>query len=120
MKRTVKLSPAVAGMVALIYNNLQSVIEYSRAISRDNNTDANVMYDFIDISASAQIIIDRLDRRIPKQIWDKFNEQIKSNDPLKLENIQALYFRLTPEKQDIIETIMESLINGEEINVEAA
>jgi hypothetical protein len=69
--------------------------------------------DFFHIASQLGTPIGRLEKRIPKDYWKKFKEQVKENDPIRLDNIKAMYVRMLPEQQEMAELLMQGILNGE-------
>jgi hypothetical protein len=113
MKQQIKLSPATAECVALCYQSMQAAQEYARSIGIDPGTHENIKGDFKIIADILRTPLARIEKRIPKETRQVFNQQIKYNDSVRLENLKALYIRLTPERQVMAEIMMEGILSGE-------
>lgn len=113
MKQQIKLSPATAECVALCYQSMQAAQEYARSISSDPGTHGNIKNDFVHVAAGLNAPIERIDKRIPRSTWNDFKTQVKGTDPIRLDNIKAMFIRLTPERQVMAEIMMEGILSGE-------
>jgi hypothetical protein len=109
----VKLSPAIAEMVVLCYQSMNAAREYARGISSDPTVGSYLQTDFFHIASQLGTPINRLERRIPKDYWKEFKEQVKENDPIRLDNIKAMYVRMLPEQQEMAELLMQGILRGE-------
>ena len=112
MKENVPLKPIIAEFVALCYQGIQSAKEYAESVATAN-IDPLLKSDFKMISDTLAIPLKRIEKRIPKETRSIFNAQIKNNDSIRLDNIKALYIRLTPERQVMAEIMMEGILSGE-------
>lgn len=120
MKKQFKLSPAIAEMVALCYQAMSSAREYARGIASDPMAPGQVRNDFHHVASSLTIPIERIENRIPASIWETFKIQVKDNDSIRLDNIKALYVRMLPAQQEMVELFMEGLLRGDLIEFETA
>lgn len=118
MKYQIKLSPAISEMVALCYQGMSAAQEYARQITADPNCQNVIACDFRHIASSLSTPIDRIDKRIPKATRAHFNDQIKNNDHIRLDNVKSLYIRMLPVQQDMIETLMQGILKGEVIDID--
>ena len=112
MKQEIKLKPIVAEFVALCYQGIQSGKEYAEAVTT-TDVDELIKKDFKMICESLSIPLKRIEKRIPKATREIFNNQVKNNDSIRLDNIRSIYIRLTPAKQEMAELLMEGILKGE-------
>jgi hypothetical protein len=110
MKQQVIIPPFLAESIALGYNNLQSARELFRAVATDPNSPQRIIPDFIALSAGITPLLERIDRRIPMERKQVFEEQIKDTDPLMLDNIKALFTRMDKEQKETLEMVAEAIL----------
>lgn len=113
MKKYIKLPPALAEMVALCYQAMSAAREYARGITSDPMAPGEVRNDFQHVVANITIPIDRIEKRIPEAVWEVFRTQVKDNDSIRLDNIKALYVRMVPAQQEMVEVFMEGILKNE-------
>jgi hypothetical protein len=116
MQKQYKLPEEVAANIALCYQKLSAAQQFARAAFLHPNCPPPVKTDLTSVSASVTNIVERIDKRIPKQHWKLFKEQIKENDSLKLEEINRLFYLLSPQQQDVLETIASEMSKGHPIH----
>lgn len=113
MKENILISPITSEMIALCYNGINASIEYARGIADDPQVHASIRNDFMHVTASLKGPVDRIDRRIPKETWQLFKEQLKENDSLRLENIKRIFSRMLPAQQEMLELAAEGIYKKE-------
>jgi hypothetical protein len=113
MKEKIQLSPALAELTALCYTGMDASRKYAREIASDSRTPKHIREDFIHIASSLAIPISRIEKRIPKDNWQLFVDEIASIDPEQFDNIRSLYTRLNKEQKANLELAMEAMLKGE-------
>lgn len=117
-KQQVKIPLSTAVMIANGYQSLMAAIQYFRAGYCDPNCPELVKATLAMLNADTQLILSKLDKRIPSSKRQDFKEQVQDVDPLRMENIKSIYVRLTPEQQALLESVAEGLLKGEVIEVQ--
>lgn len=113
-----KIHPTHAELIILLYHNVKNALESAEALMAERNFPTGPKYDIIDpITKKLKWIKAGLEFKIPKERQDIFNTQLKHADTLRLNEINRLYTRLTPEKQEILEKIIQAMIKGEILNI---
>ena len=110
---TIPIPQAIAECLFLCYISMRNGQEYARAIYQDKEAHPVLIKEFLRVSAGLTNVMAILDNRVPKEIRQDFNEQLKNTDHLRLDNIKSLYARMTPKEQDLLELAAESIIRKE-------
>jgi hypothetical protein len=118
MTTTVKLSPTLATTIALVYQTINTAVEYGRAVSTDPACPYLVKNTMSLVIGNLRTAAETIEKRIPAARRAEFTQQYKDTDLLRLENIKRLYMKLKPEDQDVLELMIEQLSKGETIQIE--
>ncbi len=113
MKHQIKLKPFHAETIALIYQDVKSAQKLALELSTEGNLEPIIRADFRIIAEDLKKPLTRIEKRIPKENKEIFNTQIKETDALRLDNIRALFVRMTPDKQEMAEMLMQGVLKGE-------
>lgn len=113
MKQIHKLTPLVAETIALCYQSLQAAQTYARDLSRDRNAPNGVQVTFAHVAASLTPAIQRVEKGIPENRRNLFDEQIKGADTLQLDNIKALFVRMDKDQKEMLELAAEAILKSE-------
>lgn len=114
MKKTYTIPPDCATNIAAGYQKAQSAIEFFRAAKATPGTPAPVQNSMVDVVTSLTLLLEnKIDKRIPRQTFEAFADQVKNNDALRFEEITRIYHRLPPEKQAVAEDLLTALMKGE-------
>lgn len=108
-KLIVRLSPMTAECIALAYQHMSAGRTYARDLISDANVPLSIKKDMIAVAADLTITMGRIDRRIPEVKWEDFNTQVKQADALCMDNIKALYVRMSEEQRMELEDYAEKL-----------
>lgn len=118
MKVQVKVPEHVATMMAICYNNIAAAKVLAQEIFKDNQTPSAVKYHFLNIAASLQMQINRIEKHVPDCKKEAFKEQISEGDPLAFDNVKRLWFKLRADQKDTFERAMAYAIkSGSEVNI---
>lgn len=109
----VKIPPTQAQMIGLIHQALSAAREYARNLASDKELHQRVRPFFTDQAASLTLLLNRMDSRVPKEIYDMYKEQVIEADSLQLDNIRQLFIRMLPEQRDMLERAAEGILKGE-------
>lgn len=110
---TLKIPPTQAQMIGLIHQALSAAREYARNLASDKELHQRVRPFFTDQAASLTLLLNRMDSRVPKEIYDMYKEQVIEADSLQLDNIRQLFIRMLPEQRDMLERAAEGILKGE-------
>lgn len=114
----IKLNPAHAELISLIYHNNKNALEASQALIDDPTFFVNLKNEVIrPLITKFKWIKDGLDIKVPRCNQAIHNTQLKHADTQRLNEINRLYCRMTPEQQEFLETISIGMVKGEVINV---
>lgn len=113
MKQQIRIPTATATMMFYGYQSVKAAIEYFRAAYADPNCPYPVSGTLKNVNAQLQLSLGIIDRRIPLEKRDDFENQVKKIDGLQIDNILAIYAKLTPEKQNLLENAAEELMKSD-------
>jgi len=112
-KVNVILGSGTADMIALCYTNIQSAITLARFLCADRDTPRSVQQDFLHVAAELKNTTARIDKRIPKEGWESFRDQLVENDAMRLDAIKSIYVRMTPDQQNMLEMAAGAILRKE-------
>ena len=111
MTKQIKLTTAQADLLGAGYICLKNAIELLRMLNREPGLHHVIgMYNSGWI-ADLTITQDKMDRRL--KCNERFEEDIKQNDTLRLMEINRLFMRSSPENQEAIEDMFRAINEGE-------
>lgn len=110
---TIPVPEAIAECLFLCYISMRNAQEYARAIYQDKEAHPLLQKEFLRVSAGLTTVMAILDNRVPSEIRQAFNNQLKNADHLRLDNIKSLYARMTPDQQDLLELMAEGILRKE-------
>jgi hypothetical protein len=110
---TIKIPPLQAQMIGLCRASLAAAREYARGLMCDPDVPKQLTTPMNNLAAECSIIISRIDSRIPKEIWEQYNDQVVKSDSLTLENIKSLYIKMLPEQQEMLEKVATAILKKE-------
>lgn len=118
---SVKINPAHAELISLIYHNVKNALESCDALIDEPTFFANIKNEvFRPIRLKLNWIKTGMDIKIPREHSKLHENQLKYADTQRLNEINRIYTRLTPEAQEFLETVALGLHKGEIIKVETA
>jgi len=117
----IKLSEAHATLIYLMYASNKNALEYADALMSDPAFPGLLKHDCIrPIEIKLQWIKKALDLKVPAARRDLFDQQLKHNDTLRLDEIKRLFTKMTPEQQDLFERVGKAIVSKELIEFEDA
>ena len=117
MIKQFQLPEHIAVMIAECYNEMSAAQNLAREIVKDEQSPGAVKSVFINIAASIDMPMKRIEKHVPECRKEAFKNQIADADPLAFDNVKRMFFKLSSKQKEVIEVAMTYMISGREVNL---
>lgn len=117
----IKLSEAHATLIFLLYASTKNAMQYTEALIEEKYFPVALKDDCIRPIHNKLVWVRKaLDLKVPAARREIFEQQLKHNDTLRLDEINRLFTKMTPEQQDLFERVGKAIVSKELIEFEDA
>lgn len=111
MSKILSLSPFTAEIIVLLYASLQAGYHYAKEIETDPDQPSPVRELYGKVAEGIRPELKRIERSIPKQRREAFQEAVKNVEPENFDNMKHLYARMNGAEKKLWELSGESILN---------